>query len=578
MNNTEPVVRTNIVNKSAARAVQKATFEELSKTLANSFGPDGSTTAIVKSVDMSGAGVEILYTKDGYNIIKNIQFLNSIERSVQSLLTDLTLEVVKKVGDGTTSAVILSNEIFKELCENTRLDEYTSSDIIKLFSKTIKDICDYIYKMGRECTLDDIYNICLISTNNNEEISQTIYQLYKKFGLDTYIDVGISNEINNIVKEYDGMTLETGYTNICFVNDKSNNTARVPKPRIYCFQDPIDTPEMLGFLDKILETNILRCYQKDSKFMPIPTVILCKSLTPDSSSYFESIVKLMNAYPGMVPLLIVSDIHQDYLYEDIVQMIGAKWIKKYLNPDLQQKDIKAGLAPTIDTICDFCGYAEEVRSDQLKTQIIKPAKMFNPDGSYSDEYNTMLRYLKTQIDKAVKENAGITEIARTKRRYNSFKGNMVDFLVGGVTLADREALKTAVEDAILNCRSAVVHGVGYGSNFMGLNAVMSLMIDDSKDENIMLDIIYKAYKSTLRILYKELTSDEEIDNLISESISNGCPLNIRTNEFDHKVLASIETDPVILKTIDKIITLMFTTNQYLVPTPAHNIYELWENK
>ena len=71
--------------------------------------------------------------------------------------------------------------------------------------------------------------------------------------------------------------------------------------------------------------------------------------------------------------------------------------------------------------------------------------MFNPDGSYSDEYNTMLRYLKTQIDKAVKENAGITEIARTKRRYNSFKGNMVDFLVGGVTLADREALKTAVE-------------------------------------------------------------------------------------------------------------------------------------
>ena len=47
----------------------------------------------------------------------------------------------------------------------------------------------------------------------------------------------------------------------------------------------------------------------------------------------------------------------------------------------------------------------------------------------------------------------------------------------------------------------------------------------------------------------------------------------RTNDYDHKVLSSIKSDVIVLETIDKILTLMYTTNQYLVQTPAHNIYQ-----
>ena len=373
-------IYSNIVPNDIVRDVQRRTLAVISDSLTNSFGPKGSTTAIVNNVDSEEVGISVEHSKDGHTIVKNIKFIYPIERSVQDLLTELTRHVVKEVGDGTTSAIILCKTVFDALCDNKLLNGNPPADTLRRFDEVVKEVNNRILKKGRPCTIQDMYDIALISTNNNIEISQTLLHLYEKFGLDVYIDVGISNEVDNLVKEYDGMTLETGYTNPCFVNDRSNNTARVPKPKIYCFNDPIDTPEMLGLLDVILDNNILRCYKKGSVYEPVPTVILCKAITPDSSSYFETVVKLMHQYPGQIPLLIVSDIHQDYLYEDIVQMCGAKFIKKYINPELQQRDIEAGLAPTAETILDFCGYAEEVRSDQLKTQVIRPAKMFNSDG------------------------------------------------------------------------------------------------------------------------------------------------------------------------------------------------------
>ena len=566
-------IYSNIVPQSIVRDTQRKTLEVIADALSNSFGPKGSTTAIVKHLDPNEANISIEYTKDGHTIVKSMMFMGTIERSVQDLLTELTRYVVKEVGDGTTSAVILCKTVFDALCDNENIALASPSDTLHAFHEVIEEINKRILELGRECTIEDIYNIALISTNNNEEISKTLLHIYERYGLDVYIDVGISNEVDNIVKEYDGMTLDTGFTDICFVNDKATNTSKIIKPNIYCFNDPIDTPEMLGFLDAILEHNILRCYRPNSVYEPVPTVILAKKITPDSSSYFETVVKLMNQYPGKIPLLIVSDIHQDYLYEDIAQMCGARFIKKYISQEIQQKDIEAGIAPTLENVWEFCGHADEVRSDQLKTQVIRPAKMFNEDGTKSDDYNTMLSYLETQITKAINDDAGVNEIARTKRRYNSFKGNMIDFLIGGVTLADREALKSSVEDAVLNCRSAAVNGVGYGANFMAFKVLSDMKNNDPKwSSNAIVGILYTAYVDLIKILYTKSFDASEIIDILDNSLKYGCPLNIRTNEYDKAVLSSIKSDTIVLDTIDKILALMYTTNQYLVPTPAHNMY------
>ena len=566
-------IYSNIVPENVVRKKQQDTLKLISDSLVKSFGPMGSHTAIIKNLDQNGVNIEVKYTKDGHTIINNIVFKDSIERSVQDLLTELTRYIVKEVGDGTTSAILLCNEIFNALCNNEEINKESPADIIKHFSKIIKEINTRIESMARECTIEDIYNIALISTNNNEDLSMTIKNIYEHYGMEAYIDLGISNEIDNIVKEYDGMTLETGFADNSFINNPSNNTSSINSPKIYAFADPIDTPEMLGFMDKILYDNILRCFEQGSVYEPVPTVILCKKISPDTSSYFRTIINLMNKYPGEIPLLIVSDIHQEELYDDITMMCGAPMIRKYLNPDLQQQDIDKGLAPTVETIINFCGSCEAVISDQLKTKFIRPSKMFNEDGSYSDDYNAMVRYLETQIEKCENESASIDTIYRLKRRYYSFKSSMIDLLIGGVTTADRENLKASADDAISNCRSAAKYGVGYGSNFMALD-VISKMLDEPEYKNDpIVNVLNDSYIKLSVILYNSLYNDEnKAMACVCDSIANGCPLNLRTREFDKKVLTSIKSDITILDTINNILTLMFTCNQYLVQAPYNNIY------
>ena len=86
-------------------------------------------------------------------------------------------------------------------------------------------------------------------------------------------------------------------------------------------------------------------------------------------------------------------------------------------------------------------------------------------------------------------------------------------------------------------------------------------------------IIRNAYLNLCTTLYGSMVGDIEEGKAIAENtIKMNCPLNIRTNRYDETVLSSIRSDIVILDTVCKILTMMFTCNQYLVPTPAHNIY------
>ena len=100
-------IYSNIVPNDIVRDVQRRTLAVISDSLTNSFGPKGSTTAIVNNVDSEEVGISVEHSKDGHTIVKNIKFIYPIERSVQDLLTELTRHVVKEVGDGTTSAIIL---------------------------------------------------------------------------------------------------------------------------------------------------------------------------------------------------------------------------------------------------------------------------------------------------------------------------------------------------------------------------------------------------------------------------------------------------------------------------------------
>ena len=71
---------------------------------------------------------------------------------------------------------------------------------------------------------------------------------------------------------------------------------------------------------------------------------------------------------------------------------------------------------------------------------------------------------------------------------------------------------------------------------------------------------------------EDLNHDIEVSNALAESLIREMPLNIRTKEFDGNVLSSIDTDIYVLDTISKIVTIMATSNQFLLPIINANIY------
>lgn len=560
------MIFSNVVKENELRKVQKDTLKEIADSLVNSFGPMGSNTEIYDPTKLNQ------YSKDGYTILKKIKFHNVIEQSVQADLVDITQHIVKNVGDGTTSAILLAESMFNSLYKLEREKNYPPYELIHKTKKAIDSIKEIIRDNVKEFNSDVAYDIAMISSNGNEEVANMIKKIYEDYGNDVFIDVGTSTGVDTMIKIFDGMTLDTGYSDTAYINNSAKGTCTLRNPRIYQFDDPIDTPEQMSFLSKIISHNISEPMATGTS--PIPTVIMAPFISRDMGSFIGQIVNIMYSIDvpeNKPPLLIITNIHNADQFHDICRMCGCKAIKKYLNATQQKADIDMGIAPTLENIHDFCGSTELIESDLTKTKFINPEKMFEEDKvTKSVTYNTHLEFLEAELKKAYEENRDVNTTGNLKRRLNSLKANMVELLIGGVSASDRDSLKDLVEDTVLNCRSAARYGVGYAANFEGLRAVYKL---SKEEDNSIYKALFDAYFDLVKTLYFSVVRDEkEVEKIIYDSLDEGKPMNLRTKELDSRVVCSIKTDEVILEALSNILSLMITCNQFITPNPVDNVY------
>lgn len=545
----------NIVREKELRKIQKQTLDILADYLSKSFGPYGSNSTI------GNDGYAVEYTKDGKTILEHIQFMGVIENCIRQDIWSITKQVVKEVGDGTTSAVMLSNEVFKGLVEmNSQKQPY---QLVREFKNVVNEITKSILENKKEMTLKQVYDIAHLSTNGNDEIATNIMNIYEEYGMDVFIDVSISLNENTMIKVMDGMNLESGLANSAYINTK-DNTCEIRNPKIYAFRDPIDTPEMITFLDTIIADNIVSPMQTGEY---IPTVIIATRISRDTTYYLNQILsQFTKLNPNQrPPLLVIDGLFEFDKFDDIIKMAGCKGICKYIDPKQQEKDIELGIAPTPQTIHEFAGSCELIVSDVNKTKFINPALMRDVNGEYTQEYHSLLDFVNKELNKAIAEGENASTIGTYRRRLQSLKGNLVDYLVGGISVADRDSDRALIEDAVLNIRSAVTNGYGRAANYEGFYAVKKYCMQNESD---IAELILNAYERLLEYLYA--TAGIQFES--GQFFNVGLPLNIRTEEFDDRVVSSIQTDVVILTAISKIVTLMFTSNQFICNNIAHNIY------
>lgn len=622
-------VNSNSVGKDASRIIHLEVLKEISDIVMKTAGPKGSTAMIMKGAEFP------VYSKDGKKVAENVKLHGTIENGILDQIIQIVQNVVSRVGDGTTSAIRLTYMIFVELVKwEMRNDKKTNSyDIVSHFKKAAKLISDRVKHNSKPFTLDAVYDICMISTNGNEELSNIITKLYKKYGDGVYIDLKSSNTSDYMTKEYDGLSIEKGYATPAYIN-RQDGTCHLRNAKIYVFKDPIDTPEMIGFFTRIVYDNVLTPFNNlrminQIKNNPqlarsytgaqlddlsnnsdmIPTVIMCPFMSRDLATTLETLESLLYSFDAdettrmnKPPIMIVNNLSRNLdELSDISLLCGCKVIAKYIDESVQQADIESGKAPTIDTVTSFYGFAEEVIGYDGHTKFINPQNMFvteevdgetkfaldeNGNRIYSETYNSIVNFLKSQLDLAEKE-GDIVAIRMLKRRVSTLTSSLVELYIGGISITDRESVKDLADDAVRNCRSAAASGIGYGANFEGFIAARDILTEKGlaidKTTKEFINIIYNAYISVIREIYEKSIPLERVQDEVDKSFVAGKPINLRTYpEEGPDVLTSIDTDVAILDCISRIVSIMFTTNQILIESPFDNTYaaidtsELWE--
>lgn len=579
----------NVIDQKTLHEQSIEALKIISDSLVTSFGPYGSATQIKKD------NVLPKFTKDGHTILKNIYFNGIIEMSIREVLEDLTRHVVKEVGDGTTSAILLSELIYRRLA--TKLEYNAESkelydiklppaELERIINKLVKELTANILENTREIkTYEDIKKIALISTNNNEEMSELIAGVYMEHGLDVYIDVKRSTDNQDYIKIFDGMTIDNGYADKVFVTNEAESTAEVNAPKIYFFESPIDTPEMIEFFSSIIYHNIMEPLKNRTELTP--TVIMAPKVSSDIASIMDPLVKtMMNAKANgfNIPFVLVSDIRQAEILMDLANLCSARTIRKYINLEQQIKDQENGDAPTVDTIIEWCGTADSVVAGYNKTKIINPKEMYKEGTTeFSDFYKSIISNLEMQLAQAKQDGKNLNDIGNLRRRIHSMKANMVDLYIGGSTPEERDNRFDAAEDAVLNCMSAAEHGYGWGANIQGFNAILNLLDNMGNDENYnsIIRLFYNAYLDLLAKLYGSSLGEipscyneasDQVKEMINIIIVSGEPINLRTGKSDGLVLSSIRSDIAVLEIVANVVGMLVTTKQFLCQSPAHNIY------
>lgn len=586
-----PLNTTNVVTGEKLREIQSETLRRAKEYLSKTFGPMGSNTKIITGNNKDN--ISSSYSKDGLKVLKSIINSGPIEASIIEELIEISRHVESEVGDGTTSTVILSSLLFDKLIKIQEYHNIPPFQLIRKFNDAVDKIKEKIKNKGTECTLDDIYDISMISTNGNEEVSRNIQKIYKDYGMNVDLSVGISNTTDNIVKVYDGLTITEGMSDPVYITNKAKGTSEIHNAYVYHFADPVDTMDMISLFEAIIKHNIYD--QIENNEPAIPTVITCPRLSRDMSAALKALANNLYQYDNMnmesakPPILIVTNVvaSDEVIMDDIANLCGCKSIRKYIDPKMLKRDQELGQAATIENVHEFAGRAELVVSDSKKTKFINPAHMHTVDenGEIVDDpiYTALINFLQTEIENT-KSTDSAGEIGTLKKRLSALKANMVEYLVGGITISDRDATKDLVEDAIKNCKSAALYGVGHAANFEGLDAsykyLMDLVSKEHSDNDIDIDIarcIFVSYHEIAEILYGTVSRDnEDICYHIETSLTSGKPYNIKLGTLSShpldEVKCSIMLDINILDTISKIITIMVTCNQCLLQAPQLNNY------
>jgi chaperonin GroEL len=512
-----------------ARAALKRGVDQLAEAVKVTLGPKGRNVVIDKKF---GAPT---VTKDGVTVAKEIELSDPLENMGAQMVKEVATKTSDLAGDGTTTATVLAQAIFREGLKNVTAGVNPMA-LKRGIDSAVSAIVEELKKMSVPTKgKKEIAQVGSISANNDKEIGDLIAEAMEKVGKDGVITVEEAKGLETTLETVEGMQFDRGYLSPYFVTDPEKMEAALEDALILIHDKKISSmKDLLPILEKVAQLGKpLLIIAEDIEGEALATLVVNKL----RGTLRVSAVKA----PGF------GD-RRKAMLEDIAVLTGGQVISEEVGFKLE------------NAVVTDLGRAKRIVVDKETTTII--------DGQGDeDKIKGRIKELKAAIEKTTSD----YDREKLQERLAKIAGGVAVINVGAPTESEMKEKKARVEDALHATRAAVEEGIVPGGGvalIRAQKALKTLKLADS-DEQIGVDIVRRAIEEPMRIIVQNAGGEGSIVvEKIRQSKDNSYGYNALTDEYEDLVAAGV-IDPTkvtrtALQNAASIAGLLLTTEALIV--------------
>jgi chaperonin GroEL len=503
---------------------------QLADAVKVTLGPKGRNVVLEKK--FGGPNI----TKDGVTVAKEIELKDPLENMGAQMVREVASKTSDVAGDGTTTATILAQAIFREGVKAVAAGANPMA-LKRGIDKAVQVCVDEIKANKKDIGGDMIAQVGTISANSDHHIGEIIAEAMKKVGKDGVITVEESKTMSTELQTVDGMQFDRGYLSPYFVTDPDRMEVALEDPYILIHEKKISNmKDLLPVLEQIARAGK-------------PLLIIAEEVEGEALATLvvNKLRGTLNACAVKAPGF--GD-RRKAMLEDIAVLTGGKAI-------FEETGIKLEGVRLEDL-----GRAKRVTVDKDNTTLV--------DGAGSQKsIEGRIKQLRTQIDETTSD----YDREKLQERLAKLAGGVAVIKVGAATETEMKEKKARVEDALHATRAAVEEGIVPGGGVALLRAAVKL--DGLKlegDEKIGVDIIKRACEEPVRQIVNNAGREGSIViEKIRENSNHNFGYNAATEKYEDLVASGV-IDPAkvtrsALQNAASIAGLMLTTEAMVCEIP-----------
>jgi len=512
-----------------ARAALKRGVDQLAEAVKVTLGPKGRNVVIDKKF---GAPT---VTKDGVTVAKEIELSDPLENMGAQMVKEVATKTSDVAGDGTTTATVLAQAIFREGLKNVTAGANPMA-IRRGIDRAVATVVEELKKISVPTSgKKEIAQVGSISANNDKEIGDLISDAMDKVGKDGVITVEEAKGLETNLETVDGMQFDRGYISPYFVTDPEKMEAALEDGFILIHDKKISSmKDLLPVLEKVAQQGK-------------PLLIIAEDVEGEALATL-----VVNKLRGTLKVCAVKapgfGDRRKAMLEDIAKLTGGQVISEEVGFKLE------------NAVVNDLGRAKRIVVDKDNTTLI--------DGAGDEKaIEGRINEIRVAIDKATSD----YDKEKLQERLAKLAGGVAVINVGAATEAEMKEKKARVEDALHATRAAVEEGIVPGGGVALLRAQTALkgLKLEEADEQVGVEIVRRALEEPIRMIAENAGAEGSlVVEKVRSSKDNAFGYNALTDSYENLVQAGV-IDPTkvtrtALQNAASIAGLLLTTEALVV--------------